>query len=496
MSRVLEGDPGLTILRLWVGVDPSVKGTSRSRNESHQVVFWQVQLPGTPADPPASIRPEQLGLPRTFEDAGRFRYREPDFRLPGELATQLNEKLEQRDAPAAPLWLELAQPTGTLSFVPWERLLQPRLNVPVIRLPFFGIPAVANPGSLDVVFCASSPVAKQPIHIEELLGRIIEHAIQTLPDDSNLHVFTDVRSFPEMADRLRSRAVRQSSHRIFLYDPRQSTSLFWRHRGIEEDPEEQPPDRSGAIHNPWLQWIQHSLGQRGIDAVHFLAHGYLAAEQGALALAESPMENRDETWARFIGSSELSAFLTRIGAWSVSFSVAPMNFSVLGLRLLTDQLARQRVGPVMLHDMTEGDAETLGRALRFIVGAGTPDDLRPTSMDQLPVALYCHPSLAGTVDSMEEANEFLMRHTLAGGRTGDFIRQSAPLPSWLLAAQRTLERSSAELMESRQSQPADPERIGIERALSFLSSIVDKHPSSVAMTGTASDAPDAAREVL
>lgn len=496
MSRVLEREPGLTMLRLWVGIDRSVKATSRSRNEPRQVVFWQVQVAGAPADPAVTIRPEELGLPRSFEDARRFRYGEPDFRLPEDLAVRLKARLDERADPAAALWLELAQPSGTLSLVPWERLLQHTLSVPVFRIPFFAIPAVMNPGSLDVVFCASSPVAKQPIDIEELLGRIIEQTIRSLPDDSNVHIFTDVRSFPEMSERLRGRAVRQSSHRIFLYDPRQSASLFRRHRTIDEDPEEEVLDRRGTIQNPWLQWILHAMGQRGVDAVHFLAHGSLAAEQGALALAESPLENRDENWARFIGSAELSAFLTRIGAWSVSFSVAPMNFSVLGLRLLTDQLARQRVGPVMLHDMTNGNAETLGRALRFLVGGGTPDDIRPTDMHEPPVTLYCHPSRAGTLESTEETNAFLMRHTMAGGRTGEFIRQSAALPSWLLAAQRTLERTSAELMESRQSRSADPERVGIERALSFLSGVVDRDSSSVAIPVAEADAPNAAREAL
>jgi hypothetical protein len=103
------------------------------------------------------------------------------------------------------------------------------------------------------------------------------------------------------------------------------------------------------------------------------------------------MENRDQSWARFVGSAELSAFLTRIGAWSVSFSVAPENFSVLGLRLLTDQVARQRVGPVMLHDMSDGNAETLGRALRFTLGGGTPDDVRTAGMHERPVALPSRP---------------------------------------------------------------------------------------------------------
>jgi hypothetical protein len=235
MSRVLERDPGLTILRLWVGIDPNAKGTGRSRNEPHQVVFWQVQVPGAPADPAVTIRPEELGLPRSFEDARRFRYGEPHFLLPEELAMRLKARLDERDDTAAALWLELAQPSGTLSLVPWERLLQPTLSLPVFRIPFFAIPAVANP--IIGCRCASSPVAKQPIDIEELLGRIIEQAIRSLPDDSNLHIFTDVRSFPEMSERLRGRAVRQSSHRIFLYDPRQSASLFRRHRTIEEDPE-------------------------------------------------------------------------------------------------------------------------------------------------------------------------------------------------------------------------------------------------------------------
>lgn len=498
MSRILEREPALTKLKLWVGVDPALRRTKGySRSERHQVVFWQVHMPGQEPDPASTLQPEELGLPRSFDEARRFRYGEPDFRLPPELAARLDTRLDEREDPQAPLWLELAQPCGTLSLVPWERLLLPALRVPIFRIPFFGIPAAVNPGSLDVVFCASSPVAKQPFDVEELLGSIIEEAIRNLPDDSNMHVFTDVRSFPELKERLGRRVGRRSSHRVFLYDPRQSApALFKRHRRIEEDPEEQKPEERGAIQSPWLLWMLDAMGKRGVDAVHFLAHGYLAADQGALALAESPTENRDDRWARFIGPAELSTFLTRIGAWSVSMSAAPANFSILGMRLLIDQLARLRVGPVMLHDMSDGKTDALGRALRFVFGAGTPQETRALGVDERPVALYCHPSRTGSVASMEQANWYLFQHTMAGGRTGEHIRQSATLPSWLLAAQRTLERSSAELMESRQAQSGDPERLGIERALTFLSNVVDRDPESVACEPEELSPPNIQREAL
>jgi hypothetical protein len=50
--------------------------------------------------------------------------------------------------------------------------------------------------------------------------------------------------------------------------------------------------------------------------------------------------------------------------------------------------------------------------------------------------------------------------------------------------------------ELRQSETADPERVGIERALSFLSGVVDRDPASVAFTVAEADAPNAEREAL
>ena len=54
-----------------------------------------------------------------------------------------------------------------------------------------------------------------------------------------------------------------------------------------------------------------------LDFVHFVGHGYLSGDRGAIAVATSPTVNTDQQWSRFIGSVELNTFLSQVGAWGL-----------------------------------------------------------------------------------------------------------------------------------------------------------------------------------
>src|SRR5687767_9408464 len=78
----------------------------------------------------------EMGVPERI-DRRLSRYRGYEFSFPKEISSPLREWLEHEIMPDVPLWLHLVRPSGYLAMVPWERLLQPILNVPMLRLPEF-----------------------------------------------------------------------------------------------------------------------------------------------------------------------------------------------------------------------------------------------------------------------------------------------------------------------------------------------------------------------
>jgi hypothetical protein len=290
-----------------------------------------------------------LRLPTSFEDARRLTYREPRFAIPRHLLEEIRS--HTRGLPrGAPIWLELAHPTGTLPLLPWERMLQSR--VPVLRRPYFDLQPDPYIDAFDVVLCASAPAAKDNFDAAALLLRVTREIIDGLPERAVVHVFADRATHGAVQQDLVGLARSSPAGRgtIRVHDPEESAAYTV------------PPGdghASGAvevIQNPWLRWIHASFvgSGRSVDVVHFICHGYLTRDQGAIALAESPLVNQDREWARFVGASELSTFLTQVGALSLGLTSPERNFSRLGLRLLVDQVARTRPGSALLHDADGG----------------------------------------------------------------------------------------------------------------------------------------------
>ncbi len=323
------------------------------------------------------ILAEAMGLPDRLEQR-KTRYRGYDFTLPNDTIEWLKQCMIDHNPERVPLWLHLTKPYGYLGMVPWERLIQEELDVAILRVPeFLAEPPRENPSVLDVVLCSSRPAAKGSFMIVEHIGRIIDKIKMTVPHRTTIHVFVDRESYHEL-----NHINSAFDDSVRFYDPETASSYMATEATLRIE------DRPGQIRSPWLLWIRDSLQRTSIDVVHFVTHGYMSSDRGALALAESPLINKDRRMARFVGAAELTTFYTQIGAWATVFSSPENNYSEMGLRQLADTIAQKRPGPVVYHEIPQDwDAVAIGDVYRFLFGSAlsAPPPATPS------VFIYCHP---------------------------------------------------------------------------------------------------------
>lgn len=306
-----------------------------------------------------------IGVPERLDWSGRRRGRS-DFRLPHELLYDLGDEIGRLGGFGRPLWLHLRKPYGYLGCVPWESILVPALGLPVLRLPdFFERPPLESPRALEVVLCSSTPDDERAYGQLEHLGTIVDHILLGADRRTTVHVFTDDRLGPVLAQR-------GPSDQVIVHPTSSADGL---------DPASE--DRENA----WFRWIRRRLAGRCVDVVHFMGHGYLARGRGALALSASPDPAAQAHWSTFVGDAEVDAFLTTLGAWGVAFSAAEDNYSEFGLRFLADSIALRRPGAILYHDwQRDWDGDALGEAYRFLFSV---EPQYPPTSDA--VFMYCQP---------------------------------------------------------------------------------------------------------
>lgn len=441
----------------------SLKGSDKSVKGS--VHFELFVLGGSVASIETTC--QEMGLPDNFNDLRQnYRYSEPEFRIPESVAEALRAALDERGVRDKPLWLQLNPPGSSLTLVPWERLLQPGLEAQLLRLSFFPTSgALPRWDSLDVVLCASAPVSKGSMPVVDLVGELTKHILDLRGGRTTLHIFADQENYDSLKYGLGNQTV--GKHGVRLYDPATAANYqpAERSRELRDEP--------GRIVNPWLAWMADTLAGQAIDLVQFMCHGFIYMDQGALALSESPSVNQDSRLARFVGVRQLNAFLDRVGANSVSLISPPHNFSVLGLRVLTEQIARLRPGVALLHDQ-ERDEEfkDLRTAYRSLFAKSANKPLRSSA-----VSLYCSPAAINTADKARVRGMGRGSSIDGSGEENDDAQVlSKEEGVWIASGLRWLERTSSQIVEETvdpESQTATKE--GIEEALKFVSDLLEKH---------------------
>src|SRR5262249_35580764 len=146
-------------------------------------------------------------------------------------------------------------------------------------------------------------------------------------------------------------------------------------------------DRPDVIRSPWLRWMCNALRGQSIDVAHFICHGHLSRDRGAMLFAESPLSRSQAYLSSPVGAVELGAFLTQVGAWSTVFSSVPDNNSEAGLLALADEIAQSRPGPMMMHLISQ-DLLACEQGYRFLYGDGP----RWAPMSSA-LFIYCQPYL-------------------------------------------------------------------------------------------------------
>lgn len=202
-----------------------------------------------------------------------------------------------------PLWVHLMKPYGVLRFVPWERSLA-ALGVPVLMLPDFIFPPLRETQSaLQVALCGSAPLSREDRSVCEAMEAVSRRILDASPRATRLHVFAD----SQLTQRLRDEFSTQGRLNVdvFVYDPEGAASY------VNPDSPSKTTD-AGDLRSPWLLWMRDALRKQSIDVMHFVCHGYLRRDRGAMLFAQSPVERTDRYLAGPVGQAELGNF--RMGA--------------------------------------------------------------------------------------------------------------------------------------------------------------------------------------
>jgi hypothetical protein len=420
-----------------------------------------------PLDPAAIGIPEQL-------DPRQSLFEGYPFAMPGYVLDQLRTELDARLLPGEALWLYLKEPVGYLALAPWEQMLAPALNRPVLRLPDFLVDPARAAGEINVVLCSSQPISEESFAANEYMVRMARKVLDQATRRTTVHLFTDAGLMPELTYQLGRHGVDPS--RVIVHDP-QGAAPF-----VAPDRSSRLIDPAGQLASPWLLWMRSALAGRSIDIVHFIAHGYLSGDSAALSMAESPLENMDRKLPRFIGANEISAFLAQTGAWGCAITSPLRNYSEMAHRLLVTTLANIRPGPTLHHEMRlDPSLDALISAYWLLLAEHpAPPPVAPS------LILYCHPARVaaplpeGAAAMFHPDDDALV----APDETNRFVEElytpEEEVPGWVSSAMRYIDQRTLEIAQQTEAGPgqaASTSRMaGIERSetLRKLQNIVEQ----------------------
>ncbi len=467
MAMLLRQANDLAVLRIRLARsrERSVAAPEDRQSEpSLATAELEFQIGNDDPIPVASCRTSELGIGYDADAlAGVDAVRELPPRLEEAIAGQLYV-LGGRSS----VWLEFTTPSGYLTALPWEQWLVPVLRRPVLRLPYFALRPRSAVETLDVVLCATSPTVRSQFPGDDIL-RLAGTIANLVPREVTLHLFTDSVAYPDV----RRRAAGLPA-RIFVHDPADA-------RRYQPPGREAELDDSYDVTNPWLLWIQDALGGRSADVVHFLCHGYLFGDRGALVFASSPLLRSGREYSGCVGVGQVSTLMTRLGAWSFAVSGPAHNYSQTALRQLGDGLARSGPSYVLVHDARSdpgfADAGAMYGFLYPSVSSSSPPSAPA-------VTCWAHPQL------VEEFPAISDRTSPAAGLLGEDGSSSVfepeteqaiasqGTPAWLASSARLIERAQASwLNASADEEDAVPSvsATAAEVALHNVTELLERH---------------------
>ena len=270
-------------------------------------------------------------------------------------AGQVLEAIDYFRGETEPVWLHLPRDAPELARYPWETALGRWTPAPLLRIPNFLLDPFDFDGRLRCVILASAPAAKsKAFHRLVPVVRDMVGAIRSaIPEGARceMHVFTD----------------REAYHELNYGEWPDNAGVTLHHPGERSDHE--APERSRRVSssmeltNPWLRWIARTLRGAPIDILHAACPGYSDGRKSALALARSPVNNDDPSWARFVGAAELCTLLDTLGVGALGLHPLQDDIWAPGLRQLAWEMAWLRPGPVL--SIRDCEPEEIGDIAAF-----------------------------------------------------------------------------------------------------------------------------------
>jgi hypothetical protein len=274
-------------------------------------------------------------------------------RLPKEVLSILRAALAS-EARTEPVWLDLTEPSGFLTAVPWEAHLVPMLDRPVLRLSPHRIAARSDSLTFDVVVCAA--LGNRSGSRGSL--RVARHlkALTNGPTPCRLHVFADAGTYQHLRKVFpKSDASAQSG--VTLYEP------------LLSDPDRVPAAQwasanewTSSSQNAWLDWITRSLPARSVDIVHCFGTGSVINDDGCfVATRPASLGTRllEAEPIRWVTPPEMEFFCRRLGAWGLVLSTDGVDAD-RAIRMHAAEVARLRPGVTVTH---RTDSDPHGRVL-------------------------------------------------------------------------------------------------------------------------------------
>jgi len=349
--------------------------------------------------------------------------------LPRGLVESVRAFFQKEARPDRPLWVHLVAPYGALRFVAWERVLGTAIGVSVLMLPdFLFPPPLDTEAELEVLVCGSAPLGHEHWSVLEALRVTIRRISNSADRRIHINVFAD----KQIADTLLQEwtGLPRFAEEVTVHDPADARPF------AEDDIDETLEVGPYGIRSPWLRWMKETLKGRSIDVAHFVSHGYLSHGRGSLLFAQSPMGRTDRYLAGPVGAGEMQNFLTGIGAWATSFVALPDNYSEPGLRVVIDDIAQSRPGPLVMQSISadpKGDA--LSDAYGFLFGR-----TRRAPPVSPALLLYCQPYLVPSADPVADTSRWRRRAAAPPADMPNVLRNDAQR----MAASRAEDASSLE----------------------------------------------------
>lgn len=417
-----------------------------------------------------AIPAAEIGVPFGHGEAKSRERSDDGYSLPDSIIDFTRSALE----PNQPIYLSFETPYGFLPGLPWERLGTERLERPVLRLGAAPVRPVRSESTLDVAFCCSLPEGDgaAPAQVVE---QLISQIPPDLPQRARVHVFVDAELYPVLSDRIDALGHPAS---IRLYHPKGAEPF------VNPRPSGSEMIEADQLENPWLLWMRDALRDLSLDGVHFVSPGYLGRNRPGLRFANSPVHEFEYTGSRVVGSRQINLFLEQVGAWAVAFSSPPGNTSVLGLRMLFDEVSRTLNGPAILHDIAaDGTGHALQAAYWHIFAP------REAPLPRSPaLALATHPAWVGGVSAGASGlrmqalvDEYSLQSRVSS------LSSAEDTPSWVSAQQRRLEKTIAAIAAVPEADRDTAHEAGVLDALRFTADLVAKYAPQLSPIGANAD---------